>query len=97
MERYQSLEEVEEEGRRGGDVARPLLVFSFSASSRLSQLEEVEEGGGEGGDDEEGEGGGEGGGVDKGEGGGETLPLLVQQHPALPLLRRCPTDPWSQT
>ena len=40
-----------------------------------------------GGDVEEGAGGG----------GGETRPLLVQQHPALPVLVRCLTSPWSQT
>ena len=45
-----------------------------------------------------GEGGGgdvEGGDVEEGE--GETRPLLVQQHPALPVLLRCLTSPWSQT
>ena len=32
------------------------------------------------------------------EGGeGEARPLLGQQHPAIPVLVRCLTDPWSQT
>ena len=44
------------------------------------------------------QGEGEGGGEDVEEGGGgEAGPLLTQQHPALPVLVRCLSSPWSQT